>query len=85
MGDVYDEKLWSDLQFSEGRPFLSVSNNLYINVLKTRLGISYLIPSWKLSSNCVLALPYIFVLSSYWNKLITLLRISCYNKLKSKE
>ena len=32
MGDVYDGKLWRDLQFIEGRPFLSNSNNLCLSL-----------------------------------------------------
>ena len=32
MGDIFDGKLWNDLMFIDGRPFLSIPNNLVLRI-----------------------------------------------------
>ena len=32
MGDIFDGKLWNDLMFIDGRPFLSIPNNLVLSI-----------------------------------------------------
>ena len=32
MGDIYDGKVWKDLFIIDGRPFLSIPNNLYLGL-----------------------------------------------------